>query len=217
MKTDASPEAPRRKFGSGFEGRGARLREGGPDGLQPDEVRRGGQRLRCGSDARRGAEEGRQDERMSGGAELAQRTAVVAMPRPVGGRSRTVGVVGLNAENRDVAECGLQFTGDFRGSARDHPVGRRREQLRDDRQCRQADGERRANPRPGALRPAGSFRLRCALASQPKAPSHGVALPLYHKKVRCDGCQSFGAGDGTFGLFDWLATTVNATFGSRRF
>ena len=36
------------------------------------------------------------------------------MPRPVGRRSRTVGVVGLNAENRDVAECGLQFTGDFR-------------------------------------------------------------------------------------------------------
>ena len=70
MKTDASPEAPRRKFGSGFEGRGARLREGGSDGFEPDEVRRRGQRLRCGSDACRGAEEGRQDERMSAEAEL---------------------------------------------------------------------------------------------------------------------------------------------------
>jgi hypothetical protein len=60
------------------------------------------------------------------------------------------------------------------------------------------------------LRPAGSFRLRCALASQPKAPSHGVALPLYHKKVRCDGCQSCGVGGGTVGFFAWLDTTVNA-------
>ena len=71
MKRDASPEASRREFGSGFEGRGARLREGGSDGLQPNEVGRGGQRLRCGSDARRGAEEGRQDEGVGAGAELA--------------------------------------------------------------------------------------------------------------------------------------------------
>jgi len=71
MKTDASPEASRREFGSGFDGRGAGLREGGSDGFQPNQVGRGGQRLRCGRDARRGPEEGRQYERMGAGAELA--------------------------------------------------------------------------------------------------------------------------------------------------
>src|SRR5271170_818722 len=118
------------------------------------------------------------------------------MPRSVSRRSRALVVLRLNTEYRDLAERGLQFGGDPGDIGRGHPVCRRCEQLRDDRQCRQADGERRANPRPGALRPAVSFRLRCALASQPKAPSHGVALPLYYKKVRRDGCQSCGVGGG---------------------
>jgi hypothetical protein len=53
------------------------------------------------------------------------------------------------------------------------------------------------------LRPAGSFRLRCALASQPKAPSHGVAFPLLIRKYGPTGVNRVAAAAARSAGFAW--------------
>ena len=105
---------------------------------------------------------------MRAGVELAKRAGIVAIAR---GRGGALAVFGLNAEDCRVPESGFQIGGD-RGEVRlrRHPMRRRRQHLRDEREDRQASGERRAKGVKALAAPCLRLAFRRSYPAQPKLP-----------------------------------------------